>query len=76
MIYPKRYGELNMVYERTLNEQEATLYIETGIYYMGDDMLERKARYTAPWWIGEVSFPLFNQSLSVTTGWEGGYLNL
>ena len=65
-----------MVYERTLNEQEATLYIETGIYYMGDDMLERKARYTAPWWIGEVSFPLFNQSLSVTTGWEGGYLNL
>ena len=72
----ERYGELNMVYERTLNEQEATLYIETGIYYMSDDLAERRARYTAPWWIGEVSFPLFNQSLSVTTGWEGGYLNL
>ena len=71
-----RYGELNMVYERTLNEQEATLYIETGLYHMGDDLAERRARYNAPWWIGEVSFPLFNKSLSVTAGWEGGYLNL
>lgn len=70
-----RYGELNMVYERTLNEQEATLYIETGLYYMGNDLEERRARYTSPWWIGEVSFPLFHKSLSVTAGWEGGYLN-
>ena len=70
-----RYGELNMVYERTLNEQEATLYIETGLYYMGNDLEERRARYTSPWWIGEVSFPLFHKSLSVTAGCEGGYLN-
>lgn len=70
-----RYAELNMVYERTLNEQEATLYIETGLYHMSDDLAERRARYNAPWWIGEVSFPLFNKSLSVTAGWEGGYLN-
>ena len=75
LLSRNRYGELNMAYERTLNDQEATLYIETGLYYMSEELEQRRARHTAPWWIGEVSFPLFNKSLSVTAGWEGGYLN-
>ena len=69
-----RWGELVATYERTLNEQEAGLYFETGVNYAkSSSWLEQTV---LPWWIAECSVPFMNQSLWMTAGYEGGYTNL
>lgn len=68
------WGELVATYERTLNEQEAGLYLETGMSYAkNSSWLEQTV---LPWWIAECSVPFMNQSLWMTAGYEGGYTNL
>lgn len=71
-----RWGELVASYERTLNEQEAGLYIETGMDYASSSMLMLELRTVTPWWITEFSVPLFKHALQLTAGYEGGYTNL
>lgn len=69
-----RWGEFVATYERTLNEQEAGLYFETGVSYAkNSSWLEQTV---IPWWIAECSVPFMNQSLWMTVGYEGGYTNL
>ena len=70
----QRWGELVATYERTLNEQEAGLYFETGMSYANNTLLE--AQTMSPWWIAECSVPFLSQSLWMTAGYEGGYMNL
>lgn len=72
----QRWGELVTTYERTLNEQEAYLYIETGLDYVNSDIYQIGMQTTMPWWIAECSFPFLKQSLWLTAGYEGGYTNL
>ena len=69
----QRWGELVATYERTLNDNDAGLYIETGLNYTSDNFVS-SLRTTYPWWIVEFGIPL-SPSLSMTTGWEGGYQN-
>ena len=71
-----RWGELVATYERTLNEQEAGLYLETGMDYASSNMLQTEMRSAAPWWITEFSVPLFKHAVQLTAGYEGGYTNL
>ena len=70
----QRWGELVATYERTLNEQEAGLYIEAGMSYAKNSFLE--VQTVLPWWIAEYSVPFLNQSLWMTIGYEGDYTNL
>ena len=70
----QRWAELVATYERTLNEQEAGLYFETGMSYAKSTFWEDQT--VLPWWIAECSVPLMNQSLWLTAGYEGGYTNL
>lgn len=72
----QRWGELVATYERTLNEQEAGLYFETGVNYANNTMYELGTRMAMPWWIAECSIPFMKQSLWMTAGYEGGYSNL
>ena len=71
----QRWGELVATYERTLNEQEAGLYFETGMNYANSTYLG-ELRTATPWWIAECSIPFLKQSLWMTAGYEGGYTNL
>ncbi len=70
----QRWAELVATYERTLNEQEAGLYFETGMSYAKNTYWEEQS--VLPWWIAECSVPFMNQSLWMTAGYEGGYTNL
>ena len=70
----QRWAELVATYERTLNEQEAGLYFETGMSYAKNTFWEEQS--VLPWWIAECSVPFMNQSLWMTAGYEGGYTNL
>ena len=72
----QRWGELVATYERTLNEQEAGLYVETGMNYASDVLYQLGLRTVIPWWIAEFSIPFMKQSLWLTAGYEGGYTNL
>ena len=75
MLSRQRWGELVATYERNLNEQGAGLYFEAGMNYTSDDLEIIKNRTASPWWIAEASFPLMKQALTVTIGYEGGYVN-
>ena len=72
----QRWGELVATYERTLNEQEAGLYFETGMNYANCLSDGSGVRTAMPWWIAECSVPFMNQKLSMTAGYEGGYTNI
>ncbi len=72
----QRWGEFVATYERTLNEQEAGLYFETGFNYSNNSLYEIGIRTALPWWIAECSIPFLKQSLWLTAGYEGGYTNL
>ena len=70
----QRWAEFAATYERTLNEQEAGLYFETGMSYAKNTFWELQT--VLPWWIAECSVPFMNKSLWMTAGYEGGYTNL
>ena len=72
----QRWGELVATYERTLNEQEAGLYVETGLNYSSNVLDQFGLQMVIPWWIVEFSVPFMNQSLWLTAGYEGDYTNL
>ena len=72
----QRWGELVATYERTLNEQEAGLYVETGLNYSSNVLDRFGLQMVIPWWIVEFSVPFMNQSLWLTAGYEGDYTNL
>jgi len=72
----QRWGELVATYERTLNEQEAGLYVETGLNYSSNVLDQLGLQMVIPWWIVEFSVPFMNQSLWLTAGYEGDYTNL
>ena len=72
----QRWGELVATYERTLNEQEAGLYVETGMNYSSNVLVQLGLQIVIPWWIVEFSVPFMNQSLWLTAGYEGDYTNL
>ena len=71
-----RWGELVATYERTLNEQEAGLYFETGLNYANNTLDLLDVQTVVPWWIAECSIPFMQQSLWLTAGYEGGYTNM
>ena len=75
-VVRQRWGELVATYERTLNEQEAGLYFETGLNYANSTIAQLDEQTVVPWWIAECSFPFLQQSLWLTAGYEGGYTNL
>jgi len=75
-IVRQRWGELVATYERTLNEQEAGLYFETGMNYANSTIDQSGVQTVLPWWIAECSIPFMQQSLWLTAGYEGGYTNL
>ena len=70
-----RWGELVATYERTLNEQEAGLYIETGMNYENDYVEDTGIKTAIPWWIVEFGIPFLNHALQLTAGYEGDYTN-
>lgn len=72
----QRWGEMVATYERTLNEQGAGLYFETGFNYESGNTDKTDIRIALPWWIAECSVPFLNQALQMTAGYEGGYTNL
>ena len=72
----QRWGEFVATYERTINEQEAGLYFETGMDYASSTIDKLGLRTATPWWIAECSIPFLEQSLWMTAGYEGGYTNL
>ena len=75
-VVRQRWGELVATYERTLNEQEAGLYFETGMNYANSSLDQLGVQTIVPWWIAECSIPFMQQSLWLTAGYEGGYSNL
>lgn len=72
----QRWGEIVVTYDRTLNDREAALYIESGFDYINGSADQTSLRTAAPWLITECSIPFFQQSLWMTAGWEGTYSNL
>lgn len=72
----ERWGELVATYERNLNKHEAGLYLEAGMNYTSIDLDMLKNRTSQPWWIAEFSIPFLKQSLWMTAGYEGGYMNI
>lgn len=77
----QRWGELSAAFTRTLNDQDAYLYFESGFNFGREDLSvvdshNSDAQTAIPWWIAEVGIPLFRQSLTVTAGYEGGYANI
>lgn len=70
-----RWGELVATYERTLNEQKAGLYIETGMNYENDYSESTGIKTAIPWWIVEFGIPFLNHALQLTAGYEGDYTN-
>ena len=59
LIWPEfeRWGEISGVYERTLNDKEAVLYIETGLGYSNNSNEAYKIRSTVPSLITEFTIP-------------------
>ena len=76
LIWPafERWGELSGIYERTLNEKEAVLYIETGMSYGNNSDEIYKMRTAIPSFITEFTIP-FSKDLSMIAGWEIDYAN-
>ena len=70
----QRWGELAASFEHTLNEQGAGLYFETGLGFANNSLMDVQTVLGS--WIAECSVPFMNQSLSLTAGYEGGYMNL
>lgn len=70
----ERWGEIAGVYERTLNEKEAVLYIETGMSYGSNSDETYKLQTAIPSLITEFTVP-FNKDLSMIAGWEIDYAN-
>ena len=71
----ERWGELSAVYERTLNDKGATLYLEAGMNYANNTEDFYKIRSAIPTWTTEFNIPL-SKDLSLMAGWEIGYENL
>ena len=59
LVWPEleRWGEISGVYERTLNDKEAVLYIETGLGYSNNSNEAYKIRSTVPSLITEFTIP-------------------
>ena len=76
LVWPvfERWGEISGVYERTLNEKEAILYIETGMSYGNNSNEVYKIRAAVPSFITEFTIP-FSEDLSMIAGWEIDYAN-
>ena len=76
LVWPEleRWGEISGVYERTLNDKEAVLYIETGLGYSNNSNEAYKIRTTVPSLITEFTIP-FGKDLSMIAGWEIDYAN-
>lgn len=76
LIWPafERWGEISGVYERTLNEKEAVLYIETGMSYGNYSDEIYKMRTAIPSLTTEFTIP-FSEDLSMIAGWEIDYAN-
>ena len=76
LIWPafERWGELSGIYERTLNEKEAVLYIETGMSYGNNSDEIYKMRTAIPSLTTEFTIP-FSEDLSMIAGWEIDYAN-
>ena len=76
LIWPEleRWGEISGIYERTLNDKEAVLYIETGLGYSNNSNEAYKIRSTVPSLIAEFTIP-FSKDLSMIAGWEIDYAN-
>jgi hypothetical protein len=76
LIWPEleRWGEISGIYERTLNDKEAVLYIETGLGYSNNSNEAYKIRTTVPSLITEFTIP-FGKDLSMIAGWEIDYAN-
>ena len=70
----QRWAELAASFDHTLNEQGAGLYFETGLSYANNSFLDLQTVIGS--WIAECSVPFMNQSLWMTAGYEGGYMNL
>ncbi len=71
----ERWGELSAVYERTLNDKDAVLYLEAGMSYANTSEDFLKIRSAVPTWITEFTIPLC-EDLSMIAGWEIDYENL
>ena len=76
LIWPayERWGEFSGIYERTLNEKEAVLYIETGMSYGNNSDEIYKINTAVPSLTTEFTIP-FNKELSMIAGWEIDYVN-
>ena len=70
----QRWGELAASFDHTLNEQGAGLYFETGLSFANNSFLDVQTVLGS--WIAEYSMPFMNESLWLTAGYEGGYMNL
>lgn len=77
-IWPsfERYGEFSGIYEHQLNDNEATLHLETYLSYANcsSDTTKERSAYSS--WITEFSFPIFTEDLWMLAGWEIDYLNV
>ena len=76
MAWPgyERWGELSAVYERTLNDKGALLYLEAGMSYASNTEDTYKSRSAIPTWTTEFTVPLC-KDLSLIAGWEIDYAN-
>lgn len=75
-IWPtyERWGALSAVYERTLNDKDAVLYIEADMSYSNISDEIYKMRSAVPTLIAEFTVP-FSDDLSMIAGWEMDYAN-
>ncbi len=71
----QRWVNTNTRYTRTLNDQDASLSIESYFHYISTMISDVDQRILIPTLNVEVGFPLFNQKLNVIAGWEADYLN-
>lgn len=71
----ERLGELSATYERTLNDKGASLYLEGDLDYISTTEDTYKTQTWAPVLNVETSFPLLDERLTATTGWEICYIN-
>lgn len=71
----QRWVDTNTRYIRTLNDQDASLSIESYFHYISTMISDIDQRILIPTLNAEVGFPLFSQKLNVIAGWEADYLN-
>lgn len=71
----QRWVDTNTRYIRTLNDQDASLTIESYFHYLSILTGNIDQRVAIPTLNVEVGFPLFNHKLNVIAGWEFDYLN-